>query len=245
MQFLARWALVVVLLCGVSLAWSANSLSPEQQPSDSGASSGGGMAAMPLTPGAGSGSVAVSTSDYVIGPSDLLEIDVFQVDELSGTERVNSSGYIKMPLIGSVKVAGLSREQAEDLIAALYSVEYLQDPQVNIDIAEYVSHQITVLGSVAVPGVYPLKGKTTLLQALAMAGGAGQLADQEQIVVFRTDKAGAVIGYVVNMEQILAGTKVDPEIIGNDKIVVPESGSKSFIKGVSDTLRGFIGFRPY
>jgi polysaccharide export outer membrane protein len=224
-------SVVCLLLSGVSLAWSA----------------GSEMAAapMPLTPEDGSGAVALSTSDYILGPSDLLQIDVFQVDELSGTERINAAGYIKMPLIGLVKVAGLSREQSEDLITELYAEGYLQDPQVNIDIMEYVSHQITVLGHVTNPGVYPLKGKTTLLQALAMAGDAGALADEEEVVVFRSDEYGVVVGYVVNLEDVLAGTAIDPEIIGNDKVVVPVSGSKSFIKGITDTLRGFVGFATF
>lgn len=224
-------SVVWLLLGGVSLAWSAGSEMSS--------------APMPLTPEDGSGAVALSTSDYILGPSDLLQIDVFQVDELSGTERINAAGYIKMPLIGLVKVAGLSREQSEDLITELYAEAYLQDPQVNIDIMEYVSHQITVLGHVTNPGVYPLKGKTTLLQALAMAGDAGALADEEEVVVFRSDESGVVVGYVVNLEDVLAGTVVDPEIIGNDKVVVPVSGSKSFIKGITDTLRGFVGFATF
>ena len=224
-------SVVCLLLSSVSLAWSAGSEMT--------------AAPMPLTPEDGSGAVALSTSDYILGPSDLLQIDVFQVDELSGTERINAAGYIKMPLIGLVKVAGLSREQSEDLITELYAEGYLQDPQVNIDIMEYVSHQITVLGHVTNPGVYPLKGKTTLLQALAMAGDAGALANEEEVVVFRSDETGAVVGYVVNLEAVLAGTTVDPEIIGNDKVVVPVSGSKSFIKGITDTLRGFVGFASF
>lgn len=224
-------SVVCLLLSGVSLAWSAGSEMT--------------AAPMPLTPEDGSGVVALSTSDYILGPSDLLQIDVFQVDELSGTERINAAGYIKMPLIGLVKVAGLSREQSEDLITELYAEGYLQDPQVNIDIMEYVSHQITVLGHVTNPGVYPLKGKTTLLQALAMAGDAGALANEEEVVVFRSDESGVVVGYVVNLEAVLAGTTVDPEIIGNDKVVVPVSGSKSFIKGITDTLRGFVGFASF
>ena len=224
-------SVVCLLLSSVSPAWSAGSEMT--------------AAPMPLTPEDGSGVVALSTSDYILGPSDLLQIDVFQVDELSGTERINAAGYIKMPLIGLVKVAGLSREQSEDLITELYAEGYLQDPQVNIDIMEYVSHQITVLGHVTNPGVYPLKGKTTLLQALAMAGDAGALANEEEVVVFRSDEFGVVVGYVVNLEDVLAGTAIDPEIIGNDKVVVPVSGSKSFIKGITDTLRGFVGFATF
>ena len=182
MKIAIRCSVVCLLFGVVCLAWAGPEMS---------------SAPMPLTPldGSGSGAVALATSDYILGPSDLLQIDVFQVDELSGTERINAAGYIKMPLIGLVKVAGLSREQSEDLITELYAEGYLQDPQVNIDIMEYVSHQITVLGHVTNPGVY--------------------------------------------------GTTVDPEIIGNDKVVVPVSGSKSFIQGITNTLRGFVGFATF
>jgi polysaccharide biosynthesis/export protein len=205
----------------------------------------GDMGTLPDVSTSGSGTVLLSEDDYRIGPADELEIEIFQVEELSGVEKVNSRGYIKMPLIGSVKVAGLTREEAEDLIAQLFSVEYLQDPQVNIDISDYASQQVTLLGAVEDPGVYPLKGHTTLLQALAMAGGVERLADEEEIVVFRTNISGEVIGYIVNLEEITTGEKRDPEVVGNDRIVVPESGSKSFIKGMTDTLRGFVGFRVY
>ncbi|KAA1188919.1 polysaccharide export protein [Pseudohalioglobus sediminis] len=203
------------------------------------------MTRLPAVPDAGSGTIVLPESDYRIGPADELHIDVFQVEELSGTEKVNSRGYIRMPLLGPVKVGGLTREQAEDLLSELYGESYLQDPQVNIDIVDYASRQVTVIGAVERPGVYPLKGQTTLLQALAMAGGMERLADEAEIVVFRTNASGEVIGYLVNLNEITAGDKRDPEVIGNDRVVVPESGSKSVIKGVTDTLRGFIGFRPY
>jgi polysaccharide export outer membrane protein len=203
------------------------------------------LQAMPATPAEGSGAVVLSSNDYRIGPSDQLEIDVFQIAELSGVERVNSRGYIKMPLIGSVQVSGLTQEEAEYLIAELYAVDYLEDPQVNIDIVDYASQQVTVMGAVERPGVFPLKGKTTLLQALAFAGGTARLAHEEGVVVFRANKEGVVVGYVVDLEQIQEGLKGDPEVIGSDKIVVPESGSASALKGITDTLRGFVGFERY
>ena len=150
----------------------------------------GELRAMPATPAEGSGVVTLSTNDYRIGPSDQLEIDVFQIEELSGVERVNSRGYIKMPLIGSVKVAGLTQGEAENLITGLYSEEYLEDPQVNIDIIEYASQQVTVMGAVKRPGVFALKGRTTLLQALAMAKGLDGLPDKEGIIIFRREHRG-------------------------------------------------------
>ena len=203
------------------------------------------MTSLPAVPHTGSGAIVLPESDYQIGPADELDISVFQVEELSGVEKVNSRGYIRMPLLGPVKVAGLTREEAEDLLAELYSQQYLQDPQVNIDIIDYASRQVTLIGAVEQPGVYPLKGQTTLLQALAMAGGLERLADEEEIVVFRSNADGEVVGYQVNLDDITSGDKRDPEVVGNDRIVVPESGSKSVIKGVTDTLRGFVGFTTF
>lgn len=204
-----------------------------------------GQLLLPEEATAGSAAVIVREDDYLIGPADELEISFFQAEELSGARRVNSRGFIRMPLIGTVKVAGLSAEQLEDLLSGIYGEKYLQVPQVSVDITHYASQQVTVLGSVKDPGVYALTGRTTLLQAMAMAGGAERLADQQEIVVFRTQSNGDVIGYLVNLEEVIAGEKKDPEVIGNDRIVVPESGAKSFIKGITDTLRGFVGFRSY
>lgn len=183
------------------------------------------------------------SQEYLLGADDLLEISVFQVDELSGRERVNADGYIRLPLLGNVEVAGQTRSQAEDYIAGLYSKDLLQNAQVNVDIVEYAGRQVTVLGAVERPGVYAIVGPTTLLAALALAGGPDELADPDEIIVFRGTGEGEITGYKVSLNSITAGEKSDPTILGNDRIVVPESGSRSFVQGLSDTLRGFIGFR--
>lgn len=199
-------------------------------------------AALPLTPSMGAGTALLSNREYRIGPSDEIEIEVFQVPDLSGVEKVNARGYINMPLIGLVKVAGLTQEEAENLIATMLEKDYLQDPQVNIDIKDYVSQQVTVLGSVKSPGVYPLKGPTTLLQVIALAGGPVSIADVSNVLVFRSNDKGEVVGYIVNLGEIQTGAKKDPKVAGNDRVVVPRSGSRAMIKGITDTLRGFVGF---
>jgi len=202
----------------------------------------GRMGALPVTPAEGAGTTILSNRQYKIGPSDEIEVEVFQVPELSGVEKVNARGYINMPLIGLVQVAGLTEEQAEQLIADKLRKDYLQDPQVNIDIKDYVSQQVTVLGSVKSPGVYPLKGPTTLLQAIALAGGPQSIAKVDNVLVFRSNEKGEVVGYIVNLGEIQKGARKDPRVVGNDRVVVPKSGGKAMLKGVTDTLRGFIGF---
>ncbi len=181
--------------------------------------------------------------EYLIGSHDVLEIEVFQVKELGHTARVNSRGYISVPLLGSVKVGGLSVEEAEKLIADGLGKDYLQDPHVSIFVAEYESQKFTVEGEVKDPGVFPIKGPTTLLQAIAMADGLDKLADSEGIVLFRKDSnTGKTAGFIVDIEKLRTGEKEDPLLANGDVVVVPRSGSKAFIESFSNTLRGFIGF---
>ena len=182
----------------------------------------------------------MSTSVYRIGPDDLLRVEVFQVAELSSQERVSDDGSIVMPLIGSVRVAGLTPKEAEDQIARLLEADYLQNPQVNIFVQEFASQKVTVSGSVEKPGVFPLQGRMTLTQAVALAGGLTDLADHKQVVLFRGQGTAAAQAYVIDVEQIDEGALEDPVVIGSDRVFVPKSGSAVFVKRVSETLRGFV-----
>ncbi|MEI2625750.1 MAG: polysaccharide biosynthesis/export family protein [Giesbergeria sp.] len=115
---------------------------------------------------------SVADSDYKITPSDLLEIEVFGVSELKRTVRVNTSGQIAMPLIGTISVAGLTPSDAEALIALQYAGKnFLQDPQVSIFVKEFTTQRITLDGALNKPGVYPLTGQISLLRALGHGGG--------------------------------------------------------------------------
>jgi polysaccharide export outer membrane protein len=180
------------------------------------------------------------SQSYRIGPNDVVKVQVFQVDELSSQERVNESGLIALPLIGAIQVGGLTAQEAEARIAAILAKDYLQNPQVDLYITESVNQQVTVMGSVQKPGVFPIPGQTTLLQALALGGGFTPLAKEDEVVVFRKDSAGQMLAYVVDVEAIQKGELADPVLVGNDRVIVPESGTQAFIKGVADTLRGFV-----
>lgn len=175
-----------------------------------------------------------------ISAGDVLTVDVFQVDEMSTEERVAENGSIVMPLIGPVAVSGLTTEQAERTIATALQKDYLQDPQVNIFVKEYANMNITVGGSVEKPGVFPLTGTTTLLQAIAQAQGVTTLANPSEVVVFRSIDGRGINAYVVDLTEIEQGRMSDPILASNDKIMVPKSGSKVFLKNLGDTLRGFV-----
>jgi polysaccharide export outer membrane protein len=178
--------------------------------------------------------------NYRIGPFDLLRIEVFQVDELSSEERVNEDGLVAMPLIGAVKVGGLTPSQAEQAIADKLGRNYLQDPQVNIFVTEYASQKVTVTGHVKKPGVFPVQGETTLMQAIALAGGLDDVAKKEEILIFRKQAGGDVNAYVVDLSAIEEGSLTDPVVVGEDRVVVPESGVAVFRRAVGRILTGWV-----
>ena len=126
---------------------------------------------MALPPSANSAplvsAVSPSAKDYRIGAEDLLEIQVFGVDQLARTVRVNMRGFISLPLVGPVGVAGLTAPEAEALIVKKFGESYLQDPQVSLFIKEFTVQRVTIEGAVNRPGIFPIRGPTSLLQALA------------------------------------------------------------------------------
>ncbi len=176
---------------------------------------------------------------YRIGPYDLLKIEVFQVAELSSQERVNEEGLIVMPLIGNVKVGGLTPREAEQAIAARLGESYLQNPQINIFVVDYASQKVTVTGQVKKPGVFPVAGRTTLMQAIALAGGLDEVAKKNEIVVFRKQPGGSMNAYVVNLESIEEGRLTDPVIVGDDRVVVPKSGAAVLSRAIGNVLTGW------
>lgn len=177
---------------------------------------------------------------YRIGTDDLLQVDVFQAEELSRKYRVSESGVIVMPLIGAVEIGGLTPPEAQDVIAAALQRRYLQDPQVSVFVEEYASRTVTVAGAVEKPGVYPVTPNTTLLQAVALGGGVTRVAKEDQVILFRPRDGGAMQAYVVDLKKIEKGELRDPELIAKDRVVVPTSGTLVFVKGITDALRGFV-----
>jgi len=182
-------------------------------------------------------------TDYRIGPTDLLKVTVFQVPDLSFDEvRVDTAGQIEMPLIGSVQAAGRTPPELAREIANLLSARYLQDPQVTVTVTQAASEKITVDGAVNKPGVYEMRGRTTLLQAVAMAEGPSRLADLESVAVFRTVEGRRMVA-MFDLAAIRNGQAEDPLVRGDDVIVVDTSRLSAAMRGVLETLPGFAVFR--
>jgi polysaccharide biosynthesis/export protein len=122
---------------------------------------------------------------YRVGPEDQIRIEFFGVPELSQEYHVDGLGNIMMPLVGQVTVSGLTLGEIEQLVAAKYAESYLRSPQVNARVTEYRSQQFTVVGAVSNPRVYSVSRQTTLVEALAMAGGVTEDAGD---MIYITDR---------------------------------------------------------
>jgi len=183
-------------------------------------------------------------SDYRIGALDLLQVTVFQLDDLDREVRVNSSGMISLPLIGAVGAGGKTVPELEQEIAAKLQETYLQNPQVSVFVKEFTSQRVTVEGAVNKPGIFPITGRTTLLQAVALSEGLGPLADPSSVVIFRTIQ-GQRMAALFDLRAIRAGNAEDPLIYGDDIVVVDQSGGKTALKTITDSLRGIVGFRTF
>ena len=168
--------------------------------------------------------------EYRVGPNDLIEIEVFDIENLKRTVRVNGTGSISMPLIGSVHIAGLTQQEVEARIADRYREKYLQNPQVSVFIKEFTNDRITIEGAVSKPGIFPLNGELTLLRALAMAGGFGPIANTSEVMIFRVNEQKVRQVAVFDVEKIRSGKGDDPVIKGDDLIVVQRDSTRVLLK---------------
>lgn len=168
--------------------------------------------------------------DYRIGPSDLLDIKVFQADELSRQVRVDQRGNITLPLMGTIRVAGLTQNEVEQRLAALMGKNLLQNPQVSVFIKEFTAQRVTVEGEVNKQGVFPISGQVSVLQAIAMAGGLGEYAATNQVMLFRKQGNG-VRTYQIDVDAIRNGLASDPYVQNDDRIVVQRSVQRVTVEG--------------
>jgi len=172
---------------------------------------------------------ALGRSEYRIGPSDLLAVTVFQVADLNREVRVNNAGQVSLPLIGGVDVAGLTVGDAEQEIATRYRGRYLQNPQVSVFVKEFSSQRVTVSGAVKKPGIYPMSSRLTLLQSIALAEGFNEVGSLHNVLVFRTIDGERKYARF-DVAAINDGEDPDPEIYGDDLIVVDTSTGKVTLK---------------
>ncbi|HKH47641.1 MAG TPA: polysaccharide biosynthesis/export family protein [Thermoanaerobaculia bacterium] len=159
---------------------------------------------------------------YRIGPRDLVEVRVFETQELNGSLRVSEDGDVTLPLIGNVKIAGLTEAEAAQRIKGILEEKALQRASVSVQVLEYRSKPISVIGAVRQPGNLAFAGRWTLLEALTAAGGLND-AHGSIIHVLRRAENGLSDQVSVRADDLMvrADPRVNIPIYPGDLINVP------------------------
>ncbi|MBB5751900.1 polysaccharide biosynthesis/export family protein [Prosthecomicrobium pneumaticum] len=253
MRFCVLLLLAVVGLAGCvpvdrdadspSAAMTTSGAAPAQAPTAARPAGAAAAAGVPMAAASGLLAAAPQT-DYVIQPYDVIDINVFQVADLSRSVDVSSSGTIVLPLIGQLQAAGKTARQLEQEITTKLQADYLQSPQVTVSVKEALTQTVIVDGAVKSPGVYPVKGKMTLLQALVTAGGIDlATADPSGIVVLRRANGQAQVAKF-DYDAISSGRAQDPVLLAGDLVKVDRSGLRAAFSGLRAALPVFGFFAP-
>lgn len=172
----------------------------------------------------------------LIGPLDTIQVDVFNVPDLSREMQVDASGRIAMPLIGTIDARGKTAQELGSLIETALRGRYVRNPEVTINIRSSVSQVVTIDGQVVEPGLYPVTNQMTLMRAIASAKGLGEFARQDDVVILRTVDGRKMAG-LYNVGAIRRGVYDDPAIYANDVIVVGDSPQRRL-------FRDFVSVTP-
>jgi len=164
-------------------------------------------------------------SAYMIGPEDVLEISVWKNEELSKVVRVRPDGMISLPLIGDVGAAGLSPVELQDKIVKKLK-KYQDAAVVSVIVSEVNSYRVFIVGEVVRPNTYVLRRKTTVVQAIAMAGGFTQFAKKNKIVLIREKSRNNNVKKKIRIyfdDIVDAGEKYDNNLtlMAGDTLFVP------------------------
>ncbi|MFO1412752.1 MAG: polysaccharide biosynthesis/export family protein [Burkholderiales bacterium] len=205
-------------------------------------------AATPAAAGSGTADAArpgsldpADVADYRLGVGDVVAVTVLNADQFNRKLRIDSTGKVSLPLLGNMQVMGLTPHEMEVVIADALREKYMNDPQVSVFVEESASLRFSIEGAVRTPNVYPLKGRVTLLQAIAAGGGFTKVADLSQVRVIRgTGKEQQIL--IFDAEKIKDGQAADPVILGNDAIIAMPSTGKTVFYETLDTIRGIVSF---
>lgn len=191
-----------------------------------------------LTSGAPSGGL------YRIQSGDVVEVNVYQLQDLNRITEVDGAGNINLALVGAVPAAGRTVRQLEEEIAARYRARYLQNPQIAVFVKDSVGLRVTMDGAVKKPGVMMARGDMTLLRAIAEAQGFTDTADQTNVIVMRNGPQGRMAARF-DVNAIRSGALADPPILGGDTIVVDDSSMKTAWKQFREAVPALGLFRLF
>jgi polysaccharide biosynthesis/export protein len=183
-----------------------------------------------------------SGSKYILGVGDIIEVSVWNHQELKSTLSIRPDGLISYPLTGEIRAAGETTADLTDQIREKMLV-YMKDPKISVNVVEYRSKKILVLGEVKTPGLYPCESQMTAFEAIGLAGGYLKYAELRSILVIRNPYSKSPQFITVNLHKALdhTNTKENIALQPKDIIYVP----RSFIGNAGDFIDFFISkIRP-
>lgn len=184
-----------------------------------------------------------SLETFHIGATDLVKISVLEAPDLSTEGQIDSGGFIVMPLVGGVRLAGLTPLEAATAIEDKLRGRYVNNPHVTVALKEVKSSIVTIDGAVKKPGLYPVVGEMTLQGAIARAEGANDFANIRRVIVFRT-VGGQKMAAMFDLRDIRSGKIDDPRIYGNDIVVIGESAVNRLLRDSQTALPILNRFLP-
>lgn len=182
------------------------------------------VAGKPVPADAGGLFAAQEPPDYPLGPGDKLQLKVYNVEDMDQTVVVDPAGYLTFPVLDKVLVKGLTLNQLQQRFEELLA-KYLKDPQVSVQLIEYGSRYVNVLGEVANPGRIPLKGAYRVLDAVSQAGGF--TAKSGDVEIQRRDEGGTLLSKILTHDELLSGSSEMFNIFVKDQDVINVQPVKS------------------
>jgi polysaccharide export outer membrane protein len=206
--------LVMVLALASQIGISQNAAVPKED-------ADAGKSPEPSTTEVRTGRVPSVSPEYRVGESDTLQITVWKSPDLSKTVVVRPDGMIALPLIGDLKVIGMTSGEIQELVTSKLK-DYVVSPRVLVEITEIRSRRVFITGEIVRPGLYPLGGQTTVLQLIAQAGGLTPFAKRKSIVILRQEN-GKQTRFPFNYSDVVHGRSPQQNIplAPGDTVVVP------------------------
>jgi polysaccharide biosynthesis/export protein len=197
---------------------------------------------LPLTVWAAQGGQSIVDSSYRVGPSDELKINVFDEPALSGTFRVDADGSIPYALVGRIEVSGRTVREIEQLLTKRLLDGYVRQPRVTVEVTQFRSRKVFIMGEVRTPGQYALDGDVTLLEVLALAGALTDTAG-DQISVRRAKEPSEAVGASlpddprtvevvrVSLTELQAGRMSSNLVLQDGDTIIVPAAARVFVTG--------------
>ena len=188
--------------------------------------------------------VVTLEQNYRIAPLDTLSVRVFKMADLTGDYEVDLTGKISMPLIGEISAIDLTTAELDQRLTAKLGEKYLENPDISVGIKSSTRRSVTVDGSVGKSGTFSINGPTTLIQAIAAAGGVSENGNPRRVAVFR-QIGGQRQAAAFDLTSIRRGQAPDPPVYAGDIIVVDGSATKAAQRQILNSLPILSIFRPF